>query len=219
MRGPNNPIGWCSYSWNPVSGCLNNCEFCYAERIAERFRGGKGYPQGFEPTFHPHKLREPSRVREPNRIFVCSMGELFGSWVPNAWREAVLEMVRGCPWHTFQFLTKCPAGLPGIQWPENAWVGVTVTGEADLWRLEYLRQVKATVRFVSLEPLLSEIDPTKLAGLDWWILGAMTGPGSEKRQPRREWVQGLIDVAEKAGVPIYLKHNLRWPMRTEQFPS
>jgi protein gp37 len=89
MNGPQNAIGWCDYTWNPVTGCLHHCTFgptraaCYAEGIARRFAGGKAFPQGFAPTFHPERLSEPQKVKAPARIFAVSMGDLFGPWVPD----------------------------------------------------------------------------------------------------------------------------------------
>src|SRR5579863_9302804 len=96
LNGPDNAIGWCSHTWNPVSGCLHGCRFgpnetpCYAEVIAERFRGSKAFPNGFDPTFHPDRLLDPLREKKPARIFVCSMADLFGSWVQDEWIERTL---------------------------------------------------------------------------------------------------------------------------------
>ena len=101
MNGPNNPIKWCDFTWNPFTGCKNNCSYCYARKVANRFKGTKAFPHGFEPTFHPERLAELGHVRKPSRIFVCSMGELFGPWVPDYQIEWIINMTKEFPEHTF----------------------------------------------------------------------------------------------------------------------
>ena len=166
MNGPNNAIGWCDYTWNPVTGCKLGCKFgasgarCYAEGIARRFAGGKAFPNGFEPTFHPHRLDEPLKVKTPSRIFVCSMGELFGPWVPEEWRQAVLEAIRRAPQHQFIMLTKVPRIARRYKMPDNVWLGTTITGDLphEARRLAYVREFQAPVRFLSIEPLVAPVD-------------------------------------------------------------
>ena len=123
MNGPNNAIGWCDYTWNPVTGCKFGCTFggasCYASGIARRFAGGKAFPNGFDPTFHPERLDEPGKVKTPARIFAVSMGDLFGSWVSAEWIATVLDACRRAPWHTFQLLTKAPENAARWAMPGN----------------------------------------------------------------------------------------------------
>lgn len=132
--GKKTKIDWCDATWNPVTGCLHGCEYCYARRIAERFgkhlmpifthysvlnepvrevRGicaGKvlPYPFDFTPTYHRYKLGEPSRWTKPRTIFVCSMADLFGDWVPDEWIEEVFQACKAAPQHRYLFLTKNP---------------------------------------------------------------------------------------------------------------
>ena len=177
-----NPDGSDGHSWNPVTGCLHGCAYCYARRIAERFsdEGSDepasrihetngirynddnypiGFPYGFEPTLHRHRLDEPKSRRKPSRIFVSSMGDLFGEWVPAGWIEAVLRTVRECPQHTFIFLTKNPKGYQGHDYPPNAWIGVTCEDQqAANERIPLLLATPAAVRFVSVEPMLGPVD-------------------------------------------------------------
>lgn len=165
------------------------------------------------------------------------MGDLFHPYTPLEHIEAVLELVRACPQHVFQFLTKNPKRLLDFNpWPDNCWVGVTVTNQDDTeQRIPDLLCVDVAVRFLSIEPMLGSVDleipygqgvgdlvlETSLgrSHLDWLIIGAMTGPGSKKYQPRPEWVQSLIEQGQAAGVPALLKNNLNWPEKIEEWPD
>lgn len=213
-------IEWCEYTWNPVLGCEHGCPYCYARPIAEKIYGS------FRPRFLPERLKEPARKKKPSRIFVTSMGDLFGDWVPAEWIQAVKMAALGSH-HTFQFLTKNPKRLKDFNpWPENCWVGTTVTNQADMnSRLPELLQAEARIRFSSHEPLLGPIEvekvgyprvPIKTAPF-WAIIGAQTGPGAVKPDPA--WVQGLIDQYRAAGVPIFLKDNLNWPEKIQEWPT
>ncbi len=214
-------IEWCDYTWNPVVGCKHGCPYCYARRFAERGMGEYGlYVKGkrFEPRFFPERLDEPKKVKSRSRIFVCSMGDLFGRWVPKDWIEAVLQTVQACPQHTFMFLTKNPKGMYPFGFPDNCWVGISADNPRDADnRLAILDGVRAAHTFVSFEPLLGDVcESVHLDGLGWVIVGAQTGPGAVK--PQKEWVENIIDEAWLAGVPLFLKDNLQWPERIQQFP-
>ena len=140
MNGPNNPIGWTNWTWNPISGCKNGCKYCYARKIATRFtpknrlgddctQPGNGlheiryksqpFKYGFEPTLHSYRLYEPLIMKEPSKIFVCSMADLFGEWVPDEWIHKVLKIVKQCPQHVFQFLTKNSSRYKNFDFPKN----------------------------------------------------------------------------------------------------
>jgi protein gp37 len=256
-------IEWCDYTWNPVTGCWGpggtgrtpkRCWYCYAEKMVWRFYRHhieKVDPvlspavNPFEPWFHSERLDQPSKIKKPSRIFVCSMGDLFGDWVPEEWIKAVLNRTQRADYshHTYIFLTKNPRRYAAFgPWPSNCWLGVTVTDQADVdERVPLLLQAQARVRFVSVEPMLgplrflwkdlSDLRPrnrslvlfapktTITGGVDWIIIGALTGPGSKAHQPRPEWVQALIDQARAAGVPVFLKDNLKWPEKIQEWPG
>jgi protein gp37 len=205
-----------------------------------------GMTGAFSPTFWPDRLDQPAKVKKPSKIFVCSMADLFGDWVLEEWIIKVRAIAYNNPQHIFQFLTKNPKRLKYFKWPDNCWVGTTVTNQADAdeW-LPWLLQVEAPVRFVSHEPLLGEIDMQRyLVGvmamkvfrdhggkdatiipehlkprpyLHWAIIGAMTGPGAVK--PKPEWVQGLLDQYRDAGVPVFVKGSLYKDFPIREWPG
>lgn len=205
-------IEWTDKSWNPVTGCLNGCEYCYAARISHRFG------RSFEPALHPSRLSQPRRLRTPSKIFVCSMADLFGDWVPQTWIDLVMDVVRTNPQHTFQFLTKNPKRLPTILWPHNAWVGATAVnqGMADN-AMMHLQSVKASVKFLSVEPMLRPVRLERSRILDWVIIGAMTGPG--RKQPDPEWVRNITKDARASGAAVFYKPNLIWDNAPREFPN
>ncbi|MFZ3132683.1 MAG: phage Gp37/Gp68 family protein [Desulfosporosinus sp.] len=228
-----NGIPYCDYTWNPVTGCLHGCTYCFARRIAERFNGSKAFPNGFEPMFHGDRLIEPRKQSKPSRIFVSDMGDLFGDWVPAEWINEVLDTVRMSLRHIYLFLTKNPKRYKEFEWPKNAWLGVSVENQAAVdERIPLLLQTPAVVRFISAEPLLgslnlTRIEPNKnafidslggfvywlgggseLAKLDWVIVGGESGPGARPVHP--DWVRSLRDQCQAAGVPFFFKQWGEW---------
>lgn len=220
--GDRTKIDWCDASWNPVTGCLHGCKYCYARAIARRFcsnEHGKDnagvaypctgdckwcseldglefvdqphrwnhnpsetYPFGFLPTFHPHRLDVPKHWKKPRNIFVCSMGDLCGAWVPDHWKQRVIAACKAAPQHRYLFLTKNPYGydiwssIDGkTEWPvehefdqENFWLGCSMTGREDLERYgrnygRYLYAIGGNMitgkshRFISIEPMLTDV--------------------------------------------------------------
>jgi len=184
--------------------------------MASRFKGTAAFPRGFEPTFHPDRIVEPYRLKIPSKIFTCSMGELFGGWIPESWIGSILFTISNNRRHTFQVLTKSPENL--YKWnkffPENLWVGVSVTCQEDVSRIFHLRMQSVKVKVVSFEPLLGPIK-AKLRNVDWIIIGGQTRP---TRISEKCWVQSLVDQARELGIPVFLKDNLYWPEKIQQFP-
>ena len=226
-------IEWCDFTWNPVTGCKHNCPYCYARKIAIRFRNN--FPNGYEPTFHPERLKEPYEVpknfrsRNPHlpegsaMIFVCSMADLFGNWVPAKWIEAVIEVAEDNPQHVFLFLTKNPERYSEFKFPKNCWLGTTVTSYKDLHRILDLPRYEEngrTLNFVSFEPLLGDVyieaNDWLWGYVDWVIVGAQTNP---YRAPNPEWVERIVRGARNNGIPVFLKNNLRWPNKVQEFPT
>ena len=209
-------IEWTDYTHNPVVGCFNNCHYCYAKRQAKRHCHICERCGLFEPHLHPERLDHPCRVKRPSLIFVCSMGELFGPWVPQEWIDSVMDVARRCQQHIFQFLTKCPARLQEVCFGENCWVGTSIDTSDNLWRKDLLMSAKAPVRFISFEPLLNDMSGADFSGVDWIIIGAQTGPQPIKPEPT--WVQWLIDKAQRASIPVFVKDNVNWPETVREWP-
>lgn len=265
-------IEWCDYTWNPVTGCLHGCKYCYARRIAERFGlafapnldeldgckydGPEGidtmlelnkpyykngrmqpYPMAFQPTFHRYRLDEPKRKTKPAKIFVSSMGDLFGDWVPDEWISEVMKAIALAPWHRYLFLTKNPERYFDYfdgAWQEipeeydfskaNMMFGTSITNQKDADNLRELNL--GYLDFLSIEPLLGDIDIEHILyeehdyytrRMKWVIIGAQTGPGA--KPPKPEWVQNVIDQARAVNIPIFLKNNLKWPEQIMEFPK
>ncbi|GAG54613.1 unnamed protein product [marine sediment metagenome] len=197
-------IEWTDYTWNPVTGCKHNCEWCYARKIANRF---KNLFNDFKPTFHEHRLTEPyGRQYKPSKIFVVSMGDLFGKWVPASWIHSVIKVAEDNPQHTFQFLTKNSKRYLWFDFPKNCWIGTTVTGEKTESSSTYPR--RKTIQFLSIEPLLGEPYLGRIGAYDWIIIGAMTGHGSKKHQPKKEWIDKIVEWCGGYNIPIFMKNSL-----------
>lgn len=219
-------IEWAKWSWNPVTGCLHNCEYCYAKDFAERYTNEN--PKGFKPCFRPYRLSAPlntkipkNRKNEPgiHNVFVCSMGELFGHWVPQEWIDAVLRVVSKSPQWNFLFLTKNPERYIGIDFPANAWIGTTVDIQARVKQTEEaFKQVKAKVKFISAEPLLEKLTFSSLELFDWIIIGGRSRNSRlPAKQPEWKWVEDLLIQARNAECKVYFKPNLE--VKPKEYPG
>ncbi|MGI5817818.1 MAG: DUF5131 family protein [Armatimonadota bacterium] len=205
-------IEWTDCTWNPVTGCTKispGCDHCYAERMAKRLKamGQPKYAREFEVVTHEDCLADPLEWTSPHIIFVNSMSDLFHRDVPLEFIRRVFETMREAEQHIFQVLTKRSgrmAQLNGsIDWPENAWAGVSVENADYVFRLDDLREVDAAVRFVSFEPLIGPIADVDLTGIDWVIVGGESGPGA--RPMEEQWVLDLKQASEDANVPFFFK--------------
>ncbi len=270
--GKKTKIDWCDSTWNPVTGCLHGCEYCYARRIAERFggcwrldlppdtswRGNVGerklmgdyarhndgkchvldepeiecavfdppsgyrgkvkpYPYYFSPTFHRYRLGEPQSWKKPRNIFVCSMADLFGEWVPDEWIHEVFKACEAAPQHRYLFLTKNPE-----RYMELASNGVITKDQSNFWfgstattpEMPFFWHNEVNT-FVSIEPILAPFKDLTDDGIDpvskvkWIIVGAETGSRKDKAVPRKSWVDEIVSTAKKTGTPVFMKDSLR----------
>ena len=257
--GKKTKIDWCDSSWNPVTGCLHGCEYCYARGIATRFglsyapklgdpgmdgakkydsddgmdtmlelvkpyeKGGRiqPYPMGFYPTFHRYRLDEPQKWTKPRTIFVCSMSDLFGEWVPDEWIIEVLNACRKAPWHRYLFLTKNPERYDALEEADlitdadmNFWLGTTTT---DITK-DLLHFNEALHTFQSCEPMLKPWPPAREPNQEsvrknwlpeWVIFGAETGNRKGKVIPEKAWIDNAVQMCRNMGAYVFMKESLR----------
>lgn len=205
-------IEWTEATWNPVRGCTKispGCKHCYAETFAERFRGVPGHPfeRGFDLRLVPAALELPKRWRRGRLVFVNSMSDLFHEDVPTEYVSRVFDVMRECPQHQFQVLTKRAERLEALasalEPPANVWLGVSVENAQHAWRIEHLRRTRAHVRFLSVEPLLGPITKLRLDGIHWVIVGGESGHGA--RPMHAEWVRVIRDQCRRSRVPFFFK--------------
>jgi len=210
--GDNSAIEWTDATWNPVTGCTKvspGCKYCYAERLAIRLKamGNPRYKNGFDLTLHPDQLQLPLKWRQPRRIFVNSMSDLFHEEIPEEYIQTVFQVMNKASWHNFQILTKRAARLselaPKLKWGPNIWQGVSVEGPGYVSRIAHLQTVPVQVRFLSLEPLLAPIPNLPLDNIHWVIVGGESGP--EHRPIRAEWVRSMRDQCRAKGIPFFFK--------------
>jgi protein gp37 len=211
-------IEWTEHTWNPVTGCTKlspGCKHCYAETMARRLKamGAAGYENGFELALHPQRLDQPLRRKTPTVYFVNSMSDLFHDGVPDAFIDQVLQVCAATPQHTYQVLTKRASRLPGFfssrKCPPNVWLGVSVEDRKyGVPRIDELRQVKATVRFLSVEPLLEDLGKLNLAGIHWVIVGGESGPKARPMSP--QWAESVRRQAQAQKVAFFFKQWGAW---------
>lgn len=205
-------IEWTGSTWNPLTGCTKispGCVNCYAKRFAERLQrmGNPNYVNGFAVTTHEHVLEVPKRWRKPQTIFVNSMSDLFHQDVPEEYIDRVFDIMNCTHWHTFQVLTKRSERLSDLnqrlKWSPNIWMGVSVENQDYSYRVEHLRNTGATIKFLSLEPLLGPITNLCLDSIDWVIVGGESGPHA--RPMDKSWVIDIRDQCLDTHVPFFFK--------------
>jgi protein gp37 len=211
-------IEWTEQTWNPTVGCTKispGCKHCYAETMAKRLQamGTPGYSNGFDLTLLPERLDDPIKRSKPTVYFVNSMSDLFHDNVPDAYIEKVFDVVLRTPHHTYQILTKRAARMArffrnrGV--PRNAWMGVSVEDRRyGVPRIEQLRKVPASIRFLSVEPLLEDVGDLDLSGIQWVIVGGESG--AKARPMHKAWALSVQQQCEAQGVAFFFKQWGGW---------
>lgn len=224
-------IEWTDYTWNPVGGCRHGCAWlmpdgnraqCYARTIAEGNRDL--WPRGFEWHYwNPKRLDDPAKLKTPARIFLDSMSDLMGRWVPPEQINAVFNACRAAPWHTFQLLTKNAPRLKDFVIPPNVWIGVSAPPSEMFGKslsrdqqmamvynqLTILRGIDVPVKWMSIEPLSFDIAPLlKDCGLQWVVIGAATY-GRKIYHPQPVWLKAVLKMMAQQRIPVFFKGNLR----------
>jgi protein gp37/ParB-like chromosome segregation protein Spo0J len=224
----NDNVEWALWTWNPVTGCLHNCPYCYARDIANRFYTHLADNERFAPVFYPERLSAPAHTRQPElsnienpirrmglgNVFVCSMADLFGKWVPTEWIEAVLQQAWDNPQWNFLFLTKFPIRMAEFEYPPNTWIGTTVDTQYAVERAEKaFTKVRASgykgVAWLSCEPMMEKLTFTSLEMFDWVVMGgASKSTQTQEFRPPFDWIVHLWMQAKALDLPVYMKTNL-----------
>lgn len=225
MPSDQTAIEWCDSTWNPVHGCYKvseGCANCYAADLSNR------YDHTPEPwtvqhrednvRLQEHHLEWPDG-RDPERIFVNSMSDLFlpERLLPDEYLHEIMDVVERNPQHAFIALTKhgtetdaihgsTPRLLEWDRWPENLWMGVSVENQQRAYRIEQLKQTEAAIKWVSFEPLVGPVDPD-LGGIDWAVVGGESGPEDVRRPMNHAWARDLHLAAGDAGTAFFFKQS------------
>lgn len=210
-------IEWTDKTWNPVTGCTKisaGCQNCYANVMTNRLRGmhNPKYFNGFKVTLHTEDLQEPQKWKKNSMVFVCSMSDLFHKDVPFEFIDKVFDVIRKTPQHTYQVLTKRAERmneyLKDRDIPTNTWIGVTVENKSVRYRMDYIRNLSAKVKFISCEPLLEDLGELNLVGIDWIIVGGESGV--QARPMKEDWVMNIKRQADENNIPFFFKQWGTW---------
>ncbi|MDO4544525.1 MAG: phage Gp37/Gp68 family protein [Bacillota bacterium] len=205
-------IEWTENTWNPVTGCSKiseGCVNCYAERMANRLckMGLNKYENAFDVAIHEECLGEPYTWKNPRRIFVNSMSDLYHDGVPLEFVKRIFEVMNETPQHTYQLLTKRAEKMFELSdefaWTDNIWQGVTVESKKHVDRIDFLRNMPAHIKFISFEPLLEDFGEIDLTNIDWVIVGGESG--WHARPMKEEWVLNIKQQCEEQSVLFYFK--------------
>ena len=215
-------IQWTDATWNPMTGCTKispGCDNCYALSLAHtkvRDIYLRGTPlkdtaatraDPFAPRFWPARLDQPLHWREPRRVFVNSMSDVFHAHFSLDLIQRVFEVMNRAHWHQFQVLTKRPERAlrlsDRLAWTENIWIGTSIEDIAVADRADSLRQIPAAVRFISAEPLLGSLSQLNVQGIDWVIGGGESGPNHRPCNPA--WARELRDLCATESVSFFWK--------------
>lgn len=226
-------IEWTEHTWNPFAGCsvhTAGCTNCYAMRQAARIEefGSAPHYAGLTQKINGQAvwtgkvhlasvatMQKPKRIAGSALVFVNSMSDFWHPQARDEWRIAAIEVMRACPRHAFQVLTKRTEEAeafferhPQIVLPDNFWAGATVEHARTRHRIDSLRRIPAKVRFLSIEPLIAPVGIVDLADIDWIITGGESGP--DCRMMRVEWLREMRDQAIAQGVPHFFKQWGHW---------
>ncbi len=210
-------IEWTEQTWNPSVGCNKvsaGCKNCYAETMSRRLKamGTKGYENGFEFSIMPERLEQPLEIKKPTKFFVNSMSDLFHEKMPEEYLDLIFEVIKKTPHHTYQILTKREERM--VEYlkdkilPKNVWLGVTVESYETKYRIDYLRKINASIRFISMEPLLDDLGEIDLSNIHWVIVGGESGV--KARLMEAEWVTSIKKQCNNQNVAFFFKQWGTW---------
>lgn len=210
-------IEWTDKTWNPITGCSKKstgCLHCYAEVMSRRLKamGLDKYAKGFEVTLHEECISEPLNWKKGHNIFVCSMSDIFHEDVPFDFVDKMFDVIKATPHHRYQILTKRAERLAEYflsrDIPENVWLGVTVEAKSSKFRIDMIRDLDASVKFLSCEPLVEDLGELDLTGIEWVIVGGESGP--KARPMQEEWVMNIRKQVEEQESKFFFKQWGTW---------
>ncbi len=205
-------IEWTEMTWNPTTGCTKvsqGCKFCYAEIMSKRLQamGVEKYKDNFEVRIHEDELKRPYSWKKPKIVFVNSMSDLFHEKIPFYFIQKVFKVMNENPEHIFQVLTKRAERLKELdqklKWTNNIWMGVSIEEQKVENRIDFLRETSASVKFLSLEPLIEPLPNMNLDNIDWVIVGGESG--HSPRPMNADWVLDIQEQCEKSNVAFFFK--------------
>lgn len=210
-------IEWTDKTWNPITGCTKKsagCAHCYAEVMTRRLKAMhlEKYKNGFELTLHEDELSQPLKWKGSHNIFVCSMSDIFHEDVPFDFVDKIIDIITQTPQHRYQILTKRANRMTEYfankTIPNNIWLGVTVECVSTKNRIDKLRNLNASIKFLSCEPLLEDLGELDLNGIDWVIVGGESGP--KARPMKQEWVLNIKEQVNKQNAAFFFKQWGTW---------
>jgi len=214
-------IEWTDWTLNPVVGCNHGCEYCYASKQAKRQKQRCELCYNFLPHPHLERLKHLSLIQKPKKVFIDSMWDWNSSRVEEEWLMRIIDRMKECSQHTFQILSKRPKGYVRFEFPSNVWLGTSIATTEDCHRVETLANLEnLNTKFVSIEPIHEHINFWfSKKGIDWIIIGAETGNRKEKIRPEAEWIMSIIENARVEEIPLFIKGNVHWPEKIQEYPS
>ncbi|MEW6614014.1 MAG: DUF5131 family protein [Thermodesulfobacteriota bacterium] len=214
-------IEYADWTWNPIVGCKHGCFYCYGERLNDRF---KWIPNWNIPGYYDERLEDPLKEKTPSRILVGSMCDLLGDWVVTAYIQYIIDVTGKCPHHTFLFLTKNPKRYQEFEFPENCWLGMTVSSYCPAFGVfhPFYSRNQENKKWISFEPLLYDpyplLEDFVFKPCDWIVIGAMTGRYRKDYPVKKEWIEKILMQADKWSIPVFMKDNLN-PYWDEEWRS
>jgi protein gp37 len=213
-------IEWTDWTLNPVVGCNHGCDYCYAQKQAKRQKQRCELCYQFIPHPHLERLSQLNPKQKARKIFIDSMWDFNSTRVEEEWLRIIISKMRECDQHTFQILSKRPEGYERFEFPSNVWLGTSIATTEDCHRVEDLVSLgNRNIKFVSIEPIHEKIDFWfSRSRVDWLIVGAETGNRKGKIKPKMEWITAIIENARTEKIPLFIKGNLHWPDRIQEYP-
>jgi len=210
-------IEWTESTWNPITGCSEKstgCINCYAKKMAKRLHamGNPRYKNEFEVTIHNDLFDFPLKVKQSKIIFVCSMSDIFHESISFEIINQLFDVMEKADWHVFQILTKRSERLlefsKSRKIASNIWIGVTLEHESVIHRLEHIKEIDASVKFLSCEPLVGSLKDCDFSGIDWIVVGGESG--SNSRPIKEEWVLEIRDQCIDKDIKFFFKQWGGW---------